>query len=87
MNRFSSNRELYEYLVSFSLELKRRGILGLSDAVDFAIAQASSSSTEFLGETRIALRRILSEENGSLTAQERSDVLDALAQLDEAFGK
>ena len=42
-------------------------------------------STEFLGESRIALRRVLKEEDGVLTLQEREDLLDVLRQLDSAL--
>lgn len=86
MKTLSSNSELYKYLQSFSTELKQRGLTKLSEIVDFASAQASSGlPTEFHGESRIALRQVLSEENGALTAQERSDLLDVLKQLDEAL--
>ena len=71
MKTLSSNRELYDYLLSLSAELKQRGAAGLSEVVAFASAQGSSSSTEFLGESRIALRRVLTEENGALTDQQR----------------
>jgi hypothetical protein len=85
MKSLSSNRDLYEYLLSFSSELKRQGLLALSETVAFASGQASSSSTEFLGESRIALRQVMSEEKGVLTSQERAELLDVLRQLDEAL--
>ena len=85
MHTLSSNRDLYEYLLSFTAELKRRGLTTLSEMVAFASSQGSSSSTEFLGESRIALKRVLHEENGALTTQERADLLDVLTQLDKAL--
>ena len=86
MKPLTSNRELYDYLVCFSGGLECRGLMALSETLAFAGCQASSSSTEFLGESRIALRRVLDEENGVLTSQDRTDLLDVLKQLDEALG-
>jgi hypothetical protein len=85
MAPLSSNTELYEYLVSFANDLERRGLRGLSETVATACHKALMP-TEFLGESRIALRRVLVEENGALTGQERSDVRQVRKQLDEALG-
>ncbi len=87
MRCFSSNRDLYEYLLSLAAELKKRKFDELSEAVAFASCQAAGLSTEFLGESRIALRRVLEEAGGILTDQERNDVSGALKQLDDAFDK
>jgi len=81
----TDNRELYDYLVSLALELKIHGAISLSEAVDFASGQASSSSTEFVGESRIALRKVMDEENGILSARQRSDLTDVLSQIDAIF--
>ncbi len=81
----SGNRDLYDYLLCLASELKQRGSTALSEAVAFAAAQASSLSTEFLGESRIALRRVSKEENGVLTKPERADLLDVLRQRDEVL--
>ena len=85
MKTLSSNRDLYDYLLYLSSELKQRGSKALSEAVAFASSQGSSSSTEFLGESRVALRRVLNEENGTLSNQERADLSDVLKQLDESL--
>lgn len=88
MKPFSNNRELYEYLLFLSTELQKRKFEELSEAVAFASRQAASNiSTEFLGESRIALRRVLKEEDGILTVQERADLSDVLKQLDEALDR
>jgi hypothetical protein len=42
--------------------------------------------TEFLGESRIALQRV-EKEKTALSADEQSDLLDVLRQLDEAFSR
>ena len=87
MKPFSDNRELFEYLLFLASELKKRRFNELNEAVIFASQQASSMSTEFLGESRIALRRVLKEEDGILTVQERNDLSDVLRQLDDALDK
>ena len=87
MKSFSNNRELYEYLLFLTAELKKRKFDELSEAVAFASHQASGMSTEFLGESRIALRWVLKEEDGILTVEERADMSDVLKQLDAALDR
>jgi hypothetical protein len=83
----SNNRELYQYLLFWAAALKKRNLGDLSEAVVSASRQASGSSTEFLGESRIVFRRVLKEDRKVLTAQERDDLSDILRQLDEALDK
>ena len=86
MKKLSGFKELYDYLVFLTSELKQRGSEELSKSVDHArCCSASNISTEFLGESRIALQRVLTEEKGILTDQERADLSDVLKQLDEAL--
>ena len=68
-------------------ELNRRSSSDLGDAVAVAIQQAAGMSADFLGESRIAVRRVLKEENGILTNQERADLSYVLKQLDDALDK
>jgi hypothetical protein len=79
----SNNRELYEYLVLLESQLRSRCSDALSKNVAAAARTASTiPATEFLGESRIALRRVLAEENGILSQIERADLQDVLSQLD-----
>jgi hypothetical protein len=87
MNKFSSNQELYEYLVRLVSELKTAGADKLAEAVAFAVDQASGISTEFLGESRVAVRQVLSQENGALTEQGRADLQSVLEQLNQALDR
>ena len=88
MKYLSSNKELYEYLLALAAVLKTRKREDLSDVITFASRHAvGNMSAEFLGESRIALRRVLMEEDGFLTVQERDEISDVLNQLDEAFEK
>jgi hypothetical protein len=86
MKAISGFRELYDYLVALATELRQQGAVELSEAVDHARrCSASNISTEFLGESRTALKQVAAEENGLLTEQQRSDLMDILAQIDNAF--
>ena len=86
MKTLSSNKDLYDYLLSLALILKQRGLIELSDAVEFASHLVSTiPSTEFLGESRIALKKVWSQRKGVLTRKERSDLRDVLKQLDKAL--
>ena len=86
--KLSNNAQLYEYLVSLSAELKREGADELSDLVTKASRTAGGIPiTEFLGESRIALRRVSAEENGILSNQEHAELLEVLSQLDATFDR
>lgn len=82
-----SNKDLYEYLQFLSSILEKREATSLNTAITFALAQASSSSTEFIGESRIALQRVVNEEKQILSDQERGDLLGVLKQLDNALDR
>jgi hypothetical protein len=85
MKRLSNNAELYQYLQFLWKTLEERHAKELSEAVAHASRMSPFMSTEFLGESRIALRRLVKEEHGVLTSQERDDVKDVLSQIDGAF--
>lgn len=87
VNCLSSNRDLYDYLQFLSSILERQGAISLNSAITFALAQASSSSTEFIGESRIALQRMANEAKQILSDQEFDDLLGVLKQLDKALDK
>ena len=87
MRFLRNNQQLFDYLINLNLELKKRGLLELSEVVNLAIGTASSISTEFLGESRIALGEVLRKGSGALTEQERSDLESVLQQLDVALGQ
>src|SRR5271154_1505094 len=73
MKALSDNAELYRYLLILSGLLGERGASNLSEVVIHASRFFSGMSTEFLGESRIALNRVAKEEAGALTDQERND--------------
>ena len=86
MKRLSNHAELYQYLVFLGKTLEERHAEELREVVAHASRTATGNvSTEFLGESRIALRRVIKEEHGILTNPERKDVKDVLSQIDGAF--
>jgi len=87
MTMLGSNADLYHYMQTLTLKLGQRGSDMLSDLASNACRYAASSGAELLGESRIALCRILQEESGILTAQERSDMLEVVKQIDDASNK
>jgi hypothetical protein len=85
--KLSSNRDLYEYLVRLASELEGR-LEALSRALAAAARTRSvSPATEFLGESRIVLRRVLAEENGILSQIERETLQDMLREVDATFDR
>lgn len=86
MRTLSSNSDLYEYLLALGGDLRKLGSADLADAVMSASRQAAGMSTEFLGESRIALRRVWSRGRTILSQEAVADLADVLRQLDAAFG-
>jgi hypothetical protein len=87
MRTLSNNQELYDYLLFLSSELRKRGLKELCETLLFASRHASGISTEFLGESRRALRQVMQQGNDALTEQERDELRYALKQLDKALDK
>ena len=85
--RLDNNRQLYDYLSAIGTELNARGAVELSRVVLAAARTVKGIPiTEFLGESRIALRRVENEQT-VLTENERLELLDVVRQLDEAFSR
>ena len=82
MKPFSNNKAFYDYLLVLASVLKSRGSNELSGLTVAASRHAAGMSTEFLGESRIALRQVLAKEN-VLTDGERADLSEVLKQLDK----
>jgi hypothetical protein len=83
--QLDNKQQLYSYLADLAAKLNDRGSSELSQAVLAASrTMAGIPDTEFLGESRIALRRVRDEQT-VLTENERHELLDVLRQLDEAL--
>jgi hypothetical protein len=84
---FSSNQELYNYLLRLADVLVERGSHVLANRIRGAAQQASGLNTEFLGESRIALEQTLAAEAGALNPQERQYLIAAIDQLDQTLSR
>jgi hypothetical protein len=84
--RLSSNRELYDYLLWLAAALTDRG-----SAESGLLAKKATGHvfmrTEFIGESQIALRRILAEGQSVLKPLEAIDLKGVLQQLDHAMNR
>ena len=84
--KLSNNKQLYDYLAVLATALSQAGAAQLSESVLAASRTAwGTPATEFLGESRIVLRRVLDMDAGLLTEGQRSDLIDVLGQLDVAL--
>ena len=88
MKPLASNAELYEYLTTLSKTLEERGSKKLANVVLHASQTAAGNMiTEFLGESRIALRQVVKDSRRTLTKEERDKVKAVLRQLEDVFEK
>ena len=84
MQRLSSNAEIREFLFDLQSLLTTGGASpSLIEALTVALGQGMI--TEFLGESRIALRRVRSEAPALLSPTALEAVEAVLQQLDEVF--
>jgi hypothetical protein len=87
MRTLSTNSDLYQYLLQLAGDLRKLGSTDLADIVTTASNQASGMTTEFLGESRIALRQVRRRGRSILSEQACADLVDVLKQLDAALDK
>jgi len=87
MKTLANNGELYQYLLSLATMLRDRKAKELSEAVMHASMTSAGMRTEFLGESRIALREVSKKAKKILTPRERAGLSDVLRQLDDVFEK
>jgi hypothetical protein len=81
-----SNRELYEFMGVLTSRLRALGATTLEVVVETARHHAAGMNTEFLGESRIALRRVLKDGRRVLTPADLDEIRDIVSQIDAAFG-
>ena len=83
--KLENNGQLRNYLISLSETIRERGATELAQSLISASNLAWTwPATEFLGESRIALRRVLAERI-DLGESEMKNLRDVLAQLDAAL--
>lgn len=87
MKRPSNNTQLSQHLQFLTKTLEERHAKELSEAVAHVGRMSPVMSTEFLGESRIALTQLLRKERGILTDQERDEVQEVLSEIDGVFDR
>jgi hypothetical protein len=87
MKPLANNKELYDYLVALSTKLRACGAESLADMVYTASRQAAGLSADFLGESRIALRKVTDADELALGDADREEVADVLRQLSSALDR
>ncbi len=85
MKSFASNRELYDYMQWLASTLQSRGAPDLAARVVSACNTAIGLSTEFLGESKFALKEVIESKTSPLSQTERNDLLSAMSQVDVAL--
>jgi hypothetical protein len=85
--RLANNQALHDYLVGLAATLQERGAESMAEDIAAAARQAAGLSTEFLGESRIALEKLLSSNQLRLSDAVRTEIADVLKQLDVALGR
>ena len=79
--KLEDNAALHRYLGALADRLDARSRPSLA-AVLRSAKQATGLSTEFLGESLIALRNVLEGENGALTSVERDHLVSVIRQVE-----
>ena len=87
MRKPRNNRELQDYLVQLGNDLAARGLVDLGGKVCKVAQVPYTVGTEFLGESRIVLRRVAADADTVLSAEERAAVADVLAELDRVLDR
>ena len=87
MPQLENNQELYDYLISLAASLRERGAESMAVIITAASKHAAGLSTEFLGESRIALRKLVDLDPAVLGEQGKSEVADVLKQLNAALDR
>ena len=87
MKTLANNSELYTYLVELFGKLESCGAESLSATVLAASRQSASSSTEFLGESRLALMKVYQSSEMFLTNADRVEIQEVLQQISTALDR
>jgi hypothetical protein len=83
----SSNTELHSYLLRTAEELQRIGLNEQAESIRNAAAQGMGLSTEFLGESRIALAEALRAAGHAMPSMDRARLIAVLRQLDQTLDR
>jgi hypothetical protein len=83
----ASNADLHQYLLQTAESLARTGLTAQADQLRRAAAQGAGLSTEFLGESKIALDEVLRTAGSAMTPPDRNRLLAVIAQIKDSVGR
>jgi hypothetical protein len=83
--RLASNQALHDYLVHLGAALQEREAVPMAEIIAAAARQGAGLSTEFLGQSRVALEEVLNSNQAVLSDAIRIEMADVLKQLDMAL--
>ena len=84
---FQNDKELFDYLVWLSGELKSKGKSELAEEVKIASRFASGSPSEFLHEAQTVLKKVKANCISVLSETQLADAASAIEQIESAFKK
>lgn len=85
MTRLSTNADLLKYLVELAGILQDAGLSAEAEEIRFASSLAGALSTEFLGESLLAMRKVTPAARAALSELQMTDFDRVAAQLEFAF--
>ena len=80
--KLTSNSELKDYLDSLAVRLTDKGLSELAGKVGSASKQSAGLSTEFLGESMLALREVARATSTIFSEPERKQLTIVLRQVE-----
>src|ERR1043166_8265829 len=84
---FQNDKELFDYLVWLSGELKSKDKSELAEEVRIASRFASGSPSEFLHEAQTVLKKVKANCISVLSETQLADAASAIEQIESAFKK
>jgi len=87
MPQLANKQELFDYLIGLAASLRERGAESMAAIITIASKHAAGPTTEFLGESRIALRKLVDLDLAVLSEQDKSEVAGVVNQLNAALDR
>jgi len=80
-----NNQELFDYLVSLSVDLDAKGEYRLAEEVKRVSRFVNGSPSEFLHESQVVLRMLSSQYSSLFSSNELNDLASVVEQIELAF--
>lgn len=86
-HQLQNDKELFDYLLWLSGELKSKGDAELAEEVRIASRFASGSPSEFLHEAQAVLKKVRTNCASVLSETQLADAASVIGQIETAFKK